>query len=113
MRGGGAQCSLFQGQIKRMGIFTLEHSQAAYRADFILYGGAVAALVAATLAVAPEHHAAHSAGLALAGLGLWSAIEYGLHRFVLHGVACDPPLACRLCLAQAAPPLARAAPSRR
>ena len=70
-----------------MGIFTLEHSQAAYRADFILYAGAVAALAAATLALAPAHHAAHSAGLALAGVGLWSAIEYGLHRFVLHGMA--------------------------
>ena len=72
---------------KRMGMFTLEHSRAAYRADFILYGATVAVLAAATLAAAPRGQGLQTAALALAGLCGWSAIEYALHRFVLHGLA--------------------------
>lgn len=70
-----------------MGMFTLEHSRAAYRADYILYGAAVAALATGTLAAGPREQVAQVAALVLAGLCAWSAIEYALHRFVLHGLA--------------------------
>ena len=45
-----------------MGFLTLEHSKAAYRADFALHGIAV---------------------LALSG---WTAVDYSIHRFLLRGV---------------------------
>lgn len=45
-----------------MGLLSLEHSKAAYRADLALHGAAVA------------------------GLAGWTAIEYAMHRFVLHGM---------------------------
>ncbi len=70
-----------------MGMFTLEHSRAAYRADFILYGAAVVALASGALAAVPRAAGAQVAALVLAGLCGWSAIEYALHRFVLHGLA--------------------------
>ena len=69
-----------------MGLFALEHSPAAYRADFALYGTAVAVLVAFIAASAPLSLLPQMAGLALAGLAGWTAIEYALHRFVLHGL---------------------------
>lgn len=69
-----------------MAIFKLEQSQAAYRADFVLYFAAVALLGAYV-----EFDTAHALQwrghlLMLAGLAGWSLIEYLLHRFVLHGV---------------------------
>ena len=70
-----------------MGMFTLEHSRAAYRVDFILYGAAVVALATGTLAAGPREQIAQVVALILAGLCAWSAIEYALHRFVLHGLA--------------------------
>ncbi len=48
-----------------MRFFSFEHSAAAYQADFVLYGAAV---------------------VALAGGMAWTAIEYVLHRYVLHGL---------------------------
>lgn len=68
-------------------MFTLEHSRAAYRVDFILYGAAVVALATGTLAAGPREQIAQVVALILAGLCAWSAIEYALHRFVLHGLA--------------------------
>ena len=75
------------GDGKHMGMFTLEHSRAAYRADFILYGAAVIALATGTLAAGPREQIAQVVALILAGLCAWGAIEYVLHRFVLHGLA--------------------------
>lgn len=69
-----------------MGMFTLEHSRAAYRADFILYGASVLLLATGTLVAAPGGQGAQIAALVLAGLCGWSVIEYALHRFVLHGI---------------------------
>lgn len=70
-----------------MKIFSVEHGRAAYRADFALYAVAVVALSALLLARGPSGHGLAFALSALAGLLGWSAIEYGLHRFVLHGIA--------------------------
>jgi sterol desaturase/sphingolipid hydroxylase (fatty acid hydroxylase superfamily) len=69
-----------------MGLFALEHSRRAYHADFALYGSAVLALAFLAAAVAPRDQWATTAALTLAGLASWSAIEYVLHRFVLHGL---------------------------
>jgi sterol desaturase/sphingolipid hydroxylase (fatty acid hydroxylase superfamily) len=69
-----------------MGLFALEHSRRAYHADFALYGSAVLALAVFVVAVAPRELWATTAALTLAGLVGWSAIEYALHRFVLHGL---------------------------
>lgn len=69
-----------------MGLFTLEHSQGAYRADFFLYGSAVPLLAAYLLLEAPLARWPLVAALVVAGLAGWSLLEYLLHRFVLHGV---------------------------
>lgn len=69
-----------------MGLFSLEHSKAAYGADFVLYGLAVALLGAFVLFDAAPHHLIEGASLTLLGVAGWTAIEYGLHRFVLHGL---------------------------
>jgi cyclopropane-fatty-acyl-phospholipid synthase len=72
-----------------MGLFSLEHSPAAYRADFVLYTATVAVLggvLVHLLWLGPPGRM--MTGLACVGLGWlsWSLIEYGLHRFVLHGL---------------------------
>jgi len=69
-----------------MEIFKLEHSQAAYRADFALYFVAVALLAAFVVSHAAPNLQWRGAALVMAGLASWSLIEYLLHRFVLHGV---------------------------
>jgi sterol desaturase/sphingolipid hydroxylase (fatty acid hydroxylase superfamily) len=69
-----------------MKFFRLEHSQWAYRADFALYTAASVLMAAFLLLASPAGHKAIL--LVLAGVGLlsWPLIEYGLHRFVLHGL---------------------------
>jgi len=69
-----------------MGLLTLEHSKLAYRADFSLYALAVPALSAFLLWNAPRAHWLAASLWVLAGLVSWTAIEYALHRFVLHGM---------------------------
>jgi len=69
-----------------MRIFSLEHSRAAYRADFILYGTAVSALMLSLLVWAPSGKALGLLACVVVGLLGWSAAEYALHRFVLHGL---------------------------
>jgi sterol desaturase/sphingolipid hydroxylase (fatty acid hydroxylase superfamily) len=69
-----------------MEVFSLEHSKVAYRADFAVYGLAVVLLAAFALLAGPPDERYDMAGLALLGLASWTAIEYALHRFVLHGV---------------------------
>jgi cyclopropane-fatty-acyl-phospholipid synthase len=70
----------------RMGLLSIEQGKAAYAADFALYGAAVAALAVALPLWGPPAWAAQFAALALAGLAGWTVIEYGLHRFVFHGL---------------------------
>lgn len=69
-----------------MRLFALEHSRCAYYADFALYGSAVLALAAVVTALVPIDEWQTSLALVLAGLVSWIAIEYVLHRFVLHGI---------------------------
>jgi cyclopropane-fatty-acyl-phospholipid synthase len=69
-----------------MNLIRIEHSRLAYRADFALYGAAIAALAGFLLAAAPPSQGVAIAACVLAGLALWTVVEYGLHRFVLHGV---------------------------
>jgi Fatty acid hydroxylase superfamily len=70
-----------------MRLLSFEHGRAAYRADFVLYGAAVAGLSVLLLAVGPSGHGLALGASLLAGVLGWSLIEYLLHRFVLHGVA--------------------------
>ena len=69
-----------------MRLFTLEQSKATYRADFALYGVAVLALTTFMALGGPPGQRLTMIAFTLAGLGSWTAIEYALHRFVLHGL---------------------------
>jgi cyclopropane-fatty-acyl-phospholipid synthase len=71
-----------------MGLLDFENSRIAYRADFAFYGLAVAGLAVALVTRAPRAAWLLPALVALVAGGylLWSLLEYGLHRFVLHGV---------------------------
>jgi len=69
-----------------MGLLSIEHRRAAYLADFALY--AAVSLLLATLLVTggPPGRALELGSLAVLGLGGWTAAEYAVHRFVLHGL---------------------------
>lgn len=69
-----------------MNLFTLEHSKSAYRADFVLYGSAVLGLAAFLLLNSPRDQRLEIVAFSLVGLAGWTAVEYALHRFVLHGM---------------------------
>ena len=69
-----------------MGLFSLEHGKLAYLADFVLYGASVVAVAAYLLLVAPPALRLENLALVMLGLASWSLIEYGLHRFILHGI---------------------------
>ncbi len=69
-----------------MALFRLEHSKAAYYTDFAIYGAAVVALTAFLLLDNPPAEYLQIAALAALGLIGWSAIEYAMHRFLLHGL---------------------------
>ncbi|MDE2277022.1 MAG: sterol desaturase family protein [Burkholderiales bacterium] len=68
-----------------MGLLSLEHGRTAYRADFFVYGAVVAGLAAALLWRGPRGSGLADLGWIVTGLWLWTLLEYGLHRFVLHG----------------------------
>lgn len=70
-----------------MNLLSLEHERLGYAADFALYGLAIGLLALDLLAEGPHAHWMALSGYTLAGLLLWSPIEYLLHRFVLHGLA--------------------------
>ena len=69
-----------------MGLFTLEHGKLACLADFAVQGMACVLLAGALVAWEPGDAFPRTGSLILAGLAAWTALEYGLHRFVLHGV---------------------------
>jgi len=69
-----------------MSWITLEHSPVAYRLDFALYGMASVSLAALLILASPSSQGGPLALWSLAGLGSWWLAEYGLHRYVLHGV---------------------------
>jgi cyclopropane-fatty-acyl-phospholipid synthase len=69
-----------------MTFFTIEQTKAVYWADFAFYGLTIM-LLAVFLAVGSPHAMrAKCAYLAIAGVVGWSALEYVVHRFVLHGI---------------------------
>ena len=67
-------------------LFTLEHSKAAYRADFAVLGGASIGLGVLLSCATPRAHVIETIAYATLGLASWTFMEYGVHRFVLHGV---------------------------
>jgi sterol desaturase/sphingolipid hydroxylase (fatty acid hydroxylase superfamily) len=69
-----------------MPLFTLEHSKAAYRVDFAVLGGASIGLGALLLLMSPRARLFEILACAPLGLASWTFMEYGVHRFVLHGV---------------------------
>jgi sterol desaturase/sphingolipid hydroxylase (fatty acid hydroxylase superfamily) len=69
-----------------MALLALEHSRAAYAADFVLYGVAVSVLSSLLVWRVPPGMLPLLAVLVLVGSLSWTLIEYLLHRFVLHGV---------------------------
>lgn len=69
-----------------MGLFSLEHSKAAYRADFAVYGIGMAVLAAYLLLGGQRERWLASVVCVAVGLVAWTAIEYAVHRFVMHGL---------------------------
>ena len=67
-------------------LFTLEHSKAAYRLDLALSGGTSVGLGVLLFLMVPRARLIQSIACAAVGLASWTFIEYGLHRFLLHGV---------------------------
>lgn len=55
-----------------------------YYADFAFYPLAIGVLSAITIARAGIVHAIAFAGVAVAAAGVWSAVEYWLHRWAFH-----------------------------
>jgi cyclopropane-fatty-acyl-phospholipid synthase len=70
-----------------MRLFAIEHSTAGNRVDFAVYGTTVLLLAAALIWTTSRQDGLAALALVLIGLGGWTIIEYGLHRFVLHRFA--------------------------
>lgn len=69
-----------------MNLFTLEHSKRAYQADVVLYATAVVVVATGLLRAGPWAQWPLLAACVVAGALAWTAMEYGAHRFVLHGL---------------------------
>ncbi len=69
-----------------MTIFSIEHGKAAYQADFALYSVAIVLLFCFLWVYVPTGEYLPVALHTLLGLCCWTAIEYALHRFILHEV---------------------------
>jgi sterol desaturase/sphingolipid hydroxylase (fatty acid hydroxylase superfamily) len=70
-----------------MAWLSIEHGRAAYLSDFWVYAAVVLVLALYLAHILPPAHVLAAAGCVVAGLVAWSALEYVLHRFVLHGLA--------------------------
>lgn len=68
-----------------MNLFTLEHSKTAYQADLVFYSVAVVGVATWLMAGGPRAQWVALAVCVLVGAAAWTAMEYGAHRFVLHG----------------------------
>jgi sterol desaturase/sphingolipid hydroxylase (fatty acid hydroxylase superfamily) len=73
-----------QGQLRR--VFSVEHSKAAYLADFALLFASTAGLATFLVATSTRERWIEIAAFVPAGLAGWTLIEYVVHRFVLHGL---------------------------
>jgi len=71
---------------KSVSPFTPQRSDTAYTIDFALYLIASLALTAVLVLHGPAHRAWELMAFSLAALLSWTAVEYVLHRFVLHGL---------------------------
>jgi sterol desaturase/sphingolipid hydroxylase (fatty acid hydroxylase superfamily) len=69
-----------------MNLFTLEHSKTAYQADLVFYSVAVVGVATWLMAGGPRAQWVALAVCVLVGAAAWTAMEYGAHRFVLHGI---------------------------
>ena len=69
-----------------MSLFTLEHSKVAYRLDLAFFGVASVGLGVLLFLAGPPARLMQGVACAALGLASWTFIEYGVHRFVLHGV---------------------------
>jgi sterol desaturase/sphingolipid hydroxylase (fatty acid hydroxylase superfamily) len=69
-----------------MGVFSLQHARSAYQADFVFFGLAMGVLAGVLVLAGPHDQWPSRVIDVAAGLVGWTAIEYGLHRYVLHGV---------------------------
>ena len=68
-----------------MSLFTLPQSAAAYSIDFALHLFASLTLAAFLSVAAPADRGWELVAFSIAALLIWTAVEYVLHRFVLHG----------------------------
>ncbi len=69
-----------------MRLFTIGHSRSEYRADFVVYGAVWLSLLAYLALATPVSMSWIVVTLSVGGIAAWSLAEYGLHRFVLHGL---------------------------
>ena len=69
-----------------MRLFQLEQTPAVYRADFWIYGAFVGIGVPSVLWLAAPDQRSLVGLLVAIGFVTWSPLEYGLHRWVLHGI---------------------------
>jgi sterol desaturase/sphingolipid hydroxylase (fatty acid hydroxylase superfamily) len=67
-------------------IFTIEQSDRTYFADFVVYAVGATALAVFLGVYTPQALRVGLTMWAIAGLGYWTLIEYGVHRFVLHHI---------------------------
>ncbi|MDY0749032.1 sterol desaturase family protein [Paucibacter sp. R3-3] len=67
-------------------MFALEHSKAAYWADFAIYALAIGGTAISLPMLGPRAQWMQMAGSAALGLAAWPLIEYLVHRFILHGM---------------------------
>lgn len=67
-------------------LFTLKHGKTAYFVDFALYTGATVFLLLLLLFGSPRDQWMQTCALIVTGLVAWTALEYLLHRFILHGM---------------------------
>jgi sterol desaturase/sphingolipid hydroxylase (fatty acid hydroxylase superfamily) len=75
---------LGQGRLRRL--FSLQHSRAAYLADFALLYAAVSGLAAFLVGTDRPERRGGVAAFVVIGLGSWTLIEYAVHRFLFHGL---------------------------
>ena len=69
-----------------MKVLTIEHSRIGYFIDSAFYLAAILLLSGFILLSAPSHTWFETTLYVVAGLVIWSLLEYAMHRFVLHRI---------------------------
>lgn len=67
-------------------LMDIEHSRSGYVADFLIYTGVVFLLGGMLVVAGSAATALQRVAEVAMGLVAWTLVEYGLHRFVLHGI---------------------------